>query len=111
MKVNRNPVVTNMLSGVGAAAVFLLIAGALAITTYLTAKSSGDLSGANGVIGFMIVPVVALVGAPWSLLVILNSENTALIMTGAIVGPLINGAIIGAICGFLAKHRKNREQS
>lgn len=111
MKANRNPVVTYMLSGVGVAAVFLLIAGAIALTTYLTAKSSGDMSGANGVIGFMIVPVVALVGAPWSLLTILNSESAPLIMTSAIVGPLINGAIIGAICGYFAKRRKNREQT
>jgi hypothetical protein len=98
-----------MLVGVCVAAAFLLAAAALIVSTYLSAKASGDLSGANGVIGFMMFPFVALVGAPWSLVFILNSENAPLIMSGVIVGPLINGAIIGAIGGYVAKIRKNRE--
>jgi apolipoprotein N-acyltransferase len=109
----RNPVVRYMLVGAGMAAALLLVAGALVWSTYLSGKASGDVSGANGVIGFMIVPVVALIGAPWSLIAIRNSESTHLIMAVVIAGPVINGAIIGAALGYLAnlrKHRAGRER-
>ena len=105
-----NLIVRYMVTGAGVAAVFLLVTGAMIWSTYQSGKAAGDLSGANGVIGFMIVPVVALVGAPWSLIPIFKSENTLLIMAFGIAGPLINGAIIGAAFGYIAKLRKNRER-
>jgi hypothetical protein len=108
--VGTNPVAKYMLFGVRAAAIFLLCSGAVVLATYLSAKSSGDLSGAGGVIGFMIVPFVALAGAPWSLLLI-RSDSSVLAIAGVIVGPLINGAIIGAFRGYIAGRRANRDQA
>jgi hypothetical protein len=105
---DANPVAAYTLAGVVAAIIFLLCAGAIVMAVYLTAKASDDFSGAGGVIGFMIVPLVVLVGAPWSL-VMLSSNSTPLIVAGVVAGPIINGAIVGAIRGYFVERRRNRE--
>jgi hypothetical protein len=105
---DANPVAAYTLAGVVAAIIFLLCAGAVVLAVYLTAKASDDFSGAGGVIGFMIAPLVALVGAPWSL-VMLSSNHTPMIVAGVVAGPIINGAIVGAIRGYFVERRRNRE--
>ncbi len=108
MNTDVNPVAGYMLAGIGVAVVLLLCVGALILATYMAAKASDDFSGAGGVIGFLLVPFVGLVGAPWSLLM-LGSKSTPLIMAGVIAGPLINGAIVGAIRGYLVERRRDRK--
>jgi hypothetical protein len=103
------PVVGHMLIGAGGGLTLLLIAGALFLSLLAFAKASGDTSGAGGLVGFMIVPLVGLAGAPWSVLIYrLDSGNSSLFLAAFIAGPLINGALIGAARGYFAARRENR---
>jgi hypothetical protein len=106
-KAAMNPIVRHMLIGVGIALVFLFCVGALGLWIYASAKSSGDLSGAGGILGFMIVPLAAFAGAPWSLLLL---DNQHLVVVGILVGPLINGAMLGALSGCLFGYREDRSK-
>jgi hypothetical protein len=102
-----SPIVRHMLIGLGVALVFLLCVGAMVLASYARVKFSGDLSGAGGVIGFMLLPLVALVGAPWSLLLM---DSHHLFVTGVVLGPLINGAMLGTLSGCLTSYRKDKAQ-
>jgi ABC-type xylose transport system permease subunit len=70
-------------------------------------KWQGDLSGAGGVVGFMLLPVAMLAGAPWSLMT-LKGGSGGLFLFAAITGPLINGAVFGAAYGYMIARRRQR---
>jgi hypothetical protein len=103
----ENPVFAYALIGMGAAATLLLLSGAAVLALSLAGKISGDESGASGLVGFLVVPFVGIAGVPWSVL-IARSGGSSLFLLGVIAGPLINGALIGAIRGYIATFRKNQ---
>jgi phosphate/sulfate permease len=105
----ENPVSGYMLVGVGMATTLLLCAGLLVLALHIVANVSGDESGVGGIMGFMIIPLVGLAGAPWSVLGV-RDGNGSLFLLWIVLGPLINGALIGAVFGYIAARRMNRER-
>jgi hypothetical protein len=106
----ENPVSAYALIGTGVAATLLLLSGGIILALNLAARISGDESGVGGLVGFVLVPFVGFAGVPWSVL-IARSGGSNLFLLGVIVGPLINGALIGAVRGYIATLNKNREGS
>jgi hypothetical protein len=105
--IRSNPVVGCSLVGIGIALTFVVLMTVVGLFLVVAGKWQNDLSGVGGVIGFMLMPVVLLSGAPWSL-VALNGVSKALSLAALIAGPLINGAIIGALYGYVASRRSQR---
>jgi apolipoprotein N-acyltransferase len=104
-----NPVCAYAFAGIGMAVKFLLCAGGLVLALHLVSMASGDRSGAGGLVGFIIVPLVGLAGVPWSVLT-LRSGSSSLFLLGMVLGPIINGALFGAIRGYVASLRMNRDR-
>lgn len=103
-----NPVSAYSLIGIGVAATLLLLSGAAVVALSMAARISGDGSGIGGLVGFVIIPIVGFAGVPWSVLIARSGSNS-MFLFGVIAGPLINGALIGSIRGYVATLRKNRE--
>lgn len=69
-------------------------------------KFDGNPSGgAGGIIGFIVLPIAALVGAPWSFMFWAHTFPF-----GIAAGILINGSIIGAVWGLVAMARKKQQR-
>jgi ABC-type xylose transport system permease subunit len=94
-----SPVTSYMLIGVGMALSLLLIAGLLFLFLIIEEKISGSVGGAGGIIGFIVVPIVAIAGAPWTISTV-YLDRQDLFFISLVAGPLINGALIGAAYGF-----------
>lgn len=105
-----NPLTSFMLIGIGMGLTLLLYAGAVILFFIVYEKFSGGVGGAGGIIGFLVLPIVGIVGAPWSFVAI-SLGGTSLFVAGIIAGPLINGALIGAAYGFIHRHRSRKRSS
>jgi hypothetical protein len=98
-----------MLIGVGMALTFLLCVGVIILALYVSSVISGDASGVGGLVGFMILPIAALAGLPWSVLTI-HGGSRNLFLLGIIAGPIINGAVVGAVRGYITMRRSRSDQ-
>ncbi len=69
-----------------------------------------DSSGVGGIVGFVLLPLVMLIGAPWSFMFFDTWGAEGMVVVLA-VGILANGAIAGAASGLSAKTRRGLRQS
>lgn len=63
-----------------------------------------DMRTAGAIVGFIVLPVIVLLGFPWSFLV---SWSDGFVF-GLIAGLVINGVLIGMLAGYWVKY-KNRK--
>lgn len=94
------PVTSYMLIGIGMALTLLLFAGLLILFLIIEEKISGGVGGAGGIIGFIVVPIVAIAGAPWTILTV-YFDLQDLFLFSLVVGPIVNGALIGAAYSYI----------
>ena len=104
--IGATPVVGYLLVGMGIALTFVLLMAVVGLFLVVAGRWQNDLSGAGGVMGFMLMPVVLLSGVPWSL-VALKGGSDALSLIALVAGPLMNGAIIGALYGYVVSRRRS----
>jgi len=98
------PILSGLLCGIGVAITIILIAFIVAIYFVVLEKSTGDVGGAGGLIGFIILPLLILLGAPWSIF-IFGVDDFQSMVTGIVIGLFLNGLFIGFIYGLYRKIR------
>ena len=112
-KFQANPVRIGPLIGALYAGVITLGVAAICLLMHFTDVSSGGGESHYGLlIGFVILPLAFLAGAPWSIPFLVLSQSghglVAYAIVGVVLGLLLNGAIIGLLFGMRARARTAR---
>jgi hypothetical protein len=102
----KDPFVTGIRSGVALSAKWIFFLGSIwGFLVLLEAVLGGH--GAGGIVGFLLVPVAMLTGAPWSIFMF-EKLGPTLFLVGCAAGILLNGLIFGLLKGGVAKARSTR---
>jgi hypothetical protein len=107
------PIRTGAVAGFLIAMLALLSAATFALVFYFMdlQHPTHDGAGWSLLTGFIIGPIVAFAGLPWSFLVIKTFDNPYIAVAGLAVSVLINGTIIGCFVGMRAESRGRRDRS
>lgn len=101
---NDAPFRTGIFFGLFIGGGLLLSAFTISVLLLVLDSIGGGTGGAGGIIGFVIVPIAMIAGAPWSTWVLQSSAKYFL--WGIAIGDLINGLLLGILIGVVAKVRQ-----
>jgi hypothetical protein len=113
-KYDKDPVRTGPMIGALIGAVAALSVTIISLLLHFTDVTQGGGESHYGLlIGFVILPLTFLAGAPWSLIGLVASQSghghSALAIYGGVIGLIINGSLFGWAVGARAKRRAVRK--
>ncbi len=83
---------------------FLLSVFGISVMLVVMESIGGGTGGAGGIIGFIVLPIAAFAGQPWSIWALKSDAKFFLWVIAA--GDLINGLLLGFLVGSIAKIRQ-----
>jgi hypothetical protein len=88
---------------------YAAIASAAVVSVYLLIALTGG-SGAGGILGFIVIPIVSIFALPWVLIAMATIKlgGDWPLIIGLFGGLFVNGIIFGYFKGVSAKNARNR---